>query len=477
MQIGSVSGPRVLAECHEGAIYLHRARQFLITRLDLENRNVYARQVEVAYHTRTTGREETEILSIERSRTLSGFLVRQGRLKITAQITGYEKRRILGQNVLSTHKLSLPPTTFETIGIWLEIHDALIQVIEREGANYMGAIHAMEHAGISLFPLFALCDRGDVGGISYLRHPQVGRSAVFFYDGHPGGVGLCAAAFGIVDRLLAGTRELIMSCDCQDGCPSCVHSPRCGSGNRPMDRVGAKRVLDYLLGHRTLTGVAPATPSDPLPRPQTQRIQRTIHPPPKRHVMVLDLETRRSAAEVGGWDHASRMGLAVAVVYDCVEDRYERFGEENVVHLLEKLRQADLVVGFNVLRFDYEVIRGYAGDALDDIPTFDLLTDIYQKLGFRLSLGHLAEQTLGTSKSADGLDSLRWWKAGEHEKVAAYCEKDVAITRQLFEHGAREGHVLFETRDARQVRLPVRWELEEILENLRSHTDGGPLHR
>jgi DEAD/DEAH box helicase domain-containing protein len=160
------------------------------------------------------------------------------------------------------------------------------------------------------------------------------------------------------------------------------------------------------------------------------------------------------------------MRLAVAVLYDSREKRFEHFKEGDVHRLLARLREADLVVGFNLLRFDYAVLRGYAREPLDDLPTFDLLLDLHQKLGYRLSLGHLAEQTLGASKSADGLDSLRWWREGKIDQVADYCERDVEITRRLFEHGAREKHVLFETKEGRRVRLRVSWEIEEILKSL-----------
>ncbi len=464
--IGSISGARVLAECHEGAIYLHRARQYHITRLDLEKRDVYARPVDVSYYTRPVGHKETEILSVDRTRRLERFPVRQGRLKVTSWITGYEKRLIYGQDLLSAHELSLPPSTFETVGLWVEIDDTLKRAVEQEGHHYMGAIHAMEHANISLFPLFALCDRDDIGGISYPEHPQVGRSAVFFYDGHPGGVGLCASVFEILDRMLRTTLDLIAACPCENGCPSCVHSPKCGSGNRPIDKAGARRVLELLLEERPLSLSPPGPAPEALIRQEESTAARESAPPPQRRVMILDLETQRSAEEVGGWQNAHQMRLAVAVLYDSLESRFERFMEGDVHRLVARLREADLVVGFNVLRFDYAVLRGYAREPLDDIPTFDLLLDLHQKLGYRLSLGHLAQHTLGASKDADGLDSLRWWREGKIDQVADYCERDVEITRRLFEHGAREKHVLFETKEGRQVRLRVSWEIEEILKSL-----------
>ena len=112
----------------------------------------------------------------------------------------------------------------------------------------MGGIHAVEHASIALFPLFALCDRNDVGGICYPVHPQLEKPAIFIYDGYPGGVGLADYGYGIIEELLRKTLSLIRDCPCLDGCPSCVHSPKCGSGNKPLDKRAAEFVLEWLLG-------------------------------------------------------------------------------------------------------------------------------------------------------------------------------------------------------------------------------------
>jgi DEAD/DEAH box helicase domain-containing protein len=291
----------------------------------------------------------------------------------------------------------------------------------------------------------------------------VGKSAVFFYDGHSGGVGLCASVFDQMERLLAATLDLVSACDCGEGCPSCVHSPKCGSGNRPLDKRGALRVMELLLGRRALTAAPREGAKEP---PAHSQVRSPVPEAPRalgRRVLFLDLETQRSAEEVGGWHNAHLMRLAVAVIYDTMEDRFETYPEADVHRLIKRLRGADLVVGFNVTRFDYAVLRGYTSEDLGSIPTFDLLSDLHAKLGFRLSLAHLAAQTLGTEKSGNGLESLRWWKEGLVDRVTQYCRRDVEITRQLFEHGARERHIIFQTREGRRVRLPVAWDVEEIL--------------
>jgi DEAD/DEAH box helicase domain-containing protein len=174
--------------------------------------------------------------------------------------------------------------------------------------------------------------------------------------------------------------------------------------------------------------------------------------------VLFDLETQLSAADVGGWQNAHRMLVAIGVVCHLDEGRLESFGEPDVDSLIERLERADLVVGFNIARFDYKVLSGYTGvDYRQTLPTLDLLEEIHKKLGFRLSLDHLANATLGVSKSADGLQSLEWVKQGRLDLVEEYCRRDVEILRDLYLFGRRMGHVLYVDRDDRKVKLPVEW--------------------
>jgi DEAD/DEAH box helicase domain-containing protein len=182
----------------------------------------------------------------------------------------------------------------------------------------------------------------------------------------------------------------------------------------------------------------------------------------------MDLETQRSAEDVGGWHNAHLMRLALAVVYDGREGRFETYREADVEALLDKLGAADLVIGFNLLRFDYRVLRGYTDRDLRALPTYDLLEAIHGRLGFRVSLGHLGEETLGEPKSADGLQALQWWKEGRLEEIERYCRKDVALVRDLFEHARCHGHLLFRTRRGERVRVPLRVAPRELVDRARA---------
>ena len=177
----------------------------------------------------------------------------------------------------------------------------------------------------------------------------------------------------------------------------------------------------------------------------------------EQRILYFDLETQKSAEDVGGWGNIHDMKLAVGVVWDSCEQEYFSYQENTALQLVEKLQTADLVVGFNVKKFDYGVLQPYAGFDLDEITTFDMLIDINKKLGHRLSLNHLAENTLNAKKSADGLVSLQWYKEGEIDKIIKYCKQDVEITRDLFLYGVSHGYVKYSTRSGVVKDLQVDW--------------------
>lgn len=463
--IGTVDGFRAFTECHPGAIYLHRAAQYLVDQLVLDKKDIVAHRTERKYFTRVRTEKETEILRIIRSRPRGQFLVREGHLKVTEWVVGYEKRALPGQELIGVFSLDLPPQRFETVGFWIELEPIITRLLEEKGLHFMGGIHAVEHALIGIFPLFALCDRNDIGGISHTYHPQVEKGAIFIYDGYPGGVGLAQRGFDMIEELLERTLDHIRNCDCDEGCPSCIHSPKCGSGNRPLDKKSAILVLEFLLGHISMDSFSPGQ-EEPEPEPLPVETEPSEPEPQAPRIVYMDLETQKSAQEVGGWQNTHLMRVSVGVIFDSLEDRFFSFTEDEIDGLLAHLEKADLVVGFNIKRFDYGVLKAYTSKDLAALNTFDILEDVFRRLGFRIGLDHLAGETLNQRKSADGLQALEWFKQGEMEKLTKYCTQDVAVTRDLFLHGLRESHLIYRTKkEDRRVRLLVDWSLEDLLGN------------
>jgi DEAD/DEAH box helicase domain-containing protein len=462
--IGSIGAGNVMSECHPGAIYLHHGRQYRVVNVDLELRRVDVEPTSSAYFTKAIGEKETEILSRARQRPAGSFLLVEGRVRVTSRIVGYERRRVRGQELLGTEPLDLPPSSYETNSLWLELPDEISHVLAASGRNPMGSLHAVEHASLALLPLFALCDRFDLAGITYKLHPQLGHAAIFLYDAHEGGIGLVRSVYDKLETLLETTLARLRECECAEGCPACVHSPRCSNGNRPIDKAGAQEALALMLGHEILPPApAPLRLEEVVAEEDVARAESR----PKLRVVTFDLETQRSAEEVGGWHNAHLMRLACAVAWDSADEEFFTYREHQVDALLERLAGADLVIGFNAHRFDYRVLRGYDARDLSRLPTFDLLDAIHERLGFRLPLGHLGEETLGVPKSADGLQSLQWFKEGRHDEIARYCQQDVAILRDLFDYACQRGHLLFRAKNGERVRLPMRISVAEVVDRER----------
>ena len=458
--IGGIDEVRVKSECHPGAIYLHRGRQYRGVDIDFPRRIVRVRPVEVDYYTVPTKSEEVHILAEEEGARRGIIRFGRGRLRVTERVTGYERKRFSGER-FGEFPLELPESVFTTEGFWFEIPARLERRLERDRRDLSGTVHAVEHAMIAVFPLIALCDRNDLGGVSYPYNPQLQGPAIFIYDGYPGGVGLARRGYDQAADLFAAVRDVIGKCRCDSGCPSCIQSPRCGSGNRPLDKAGALLLVRGLIRE----GAKPPAPEQ-LREDQTGPVEEIIKESAGRkspdtetrpgRIVFLDLETRRSAAEVGGWERADAMGVSVGVVWDSKERKYRNFREENVQGLVTALGRADLVVGFNIIGFDYRVLSAYGEFARFSAPTLDILADLKEKAGIRISLDSLARSTLGKGKTGDGLQALALFREGRWDELERYCRQDVALVRELFEFGLKYGYVLLENRNG-IIRVPVEW--------------------
>ncbi len=176
-----------------------------------------------------------------------------------------------------------------------------------------------------------------------------------------------------------------------------------------------------------------------------------------KNIVYFDLETQKSADEVGGWNHISRMGMSVGVIYSTARAEYQIFGEKQVNDLIKELQRADLVVGFNHVRFDYEVLHGYTTLDLRQLPALDMMLALQEKLQHRLSLDSIATATFGVEKTAEGMQAIQWFKEGKMLQIAEYCCYDVKLTRLVHEYGAEHRRVFYHNRFGKKLAVPVNW--------------------
>ncbi len=472
--IGDIDGIRAFKEAHPGALYLHAGTSYIIEDIDIDRHIILAIAKKVNYFTRYRGRKSTSIIEEIAYKELGNLKVGFGRLKIVDKVIGYEKRSVAGQRLLGIYDLDLPPVVFETQGFWIKVPPWLEEKIIESRLHFMGSIHAIEHAIIATLPLFVLADRNDLGGISTPFHDQIKESAVFVYDGVSGGAGLCEEAFKKIGDILSATLRMISSCPCKNGCPSCVHSPKCGAGNRPIDKEGAITLLRFLISNEKITslynkGLSVSLNTNSLNTKDKLKINHNCEVYSKElnkdltsslkqlKYGVLDIETQYSAQEVGGWHKAHLMKVSCCVLYSSLVDDFLVFREKDLSNLFNHLKQLDLIVGFNIKKFDYNVLSVYTDYNLYSLSTLDILEDVYSYLGYRLSLDHLASVTLNAKKIANGLIALKWWKEGKIDKIISYCKQDVLLTKKLFLFGVKNNYILFKNKAGTIVRIPVDW--------------------
>ena len=246
--IGTVDEARAHQVVHEGAIYLHQGKAWRVSSMDPDGLVAVVEPSRGDVYTQARTDTSIELLRADDERTVGESVLRVGSVRVTTQVTGYQVRRAAGHDVVARFELDLPPTELATRAVWYTFDPSLVERAEVTAAELPGALHAAEHAAIGILPLFTICDRWDVGGVSTVWLPETGRPTVVVHDAYPGGAGIAELAFGVADRHLAATFEVLRSCGCAEGCPSCVQSPKCGNGNEPLEKHAAARLLAATLG-------------------------------------------------------------------------------------------------------------------------------------------------------------------------------------------------------------------------------------
>jgi DEAD/DEAH box helicase domain-containing protein len=231
-------------EVHAGAVLLHQGETYISEELNLEDLTAQVRQENVNYYTEALKDVDVAIKKTFEEKQ-NGVKVGLGELSITEIYHTYVTKTY--DEVIKRQPLHLPPLSFSTVGMWFIIPDEIRAEIEAQGLDFAGGLHAVEHAMIAMSPIFAMCDRWDIGGLSTALHPDTGEASIFIYDGFEGGIGISETLFTDIKPLWEKTLQLIDTCECKDGCPSCIYSPKCGNENEPLDKRAASIILKQLL--------------------------------------------------------------------------------------------------------------------------------------------------------------------------------------------------------------------------------------
>jgi DEAD/DEAH box helicase domain-containing protein len=242
--LGLVEAERAFTTIHPGAVYLHLGRSYEVDRLDIEERRAIVSAFDGDWYTRPKKETEIYIERIHEQREVAGVELNFGEVSVTEQVIAFQRVSVSDQEPIDIVALELPEQNFVTQALWYVLPDGLARALPSEAL--LGALHATEHGQIAVLPLIAMCDRWDIGGLSTNVHFQTGRSTIFIYDGHPGGVGITKRGYEQFERLLGDAERLIAECPCEAGCPSCVQSPKCGNLNEPLHKAGALELMGLM---------------------------------------------------------------------------------------------------------------------------------------------------------------------------------------------------------------------------------------
>jgi DEAD/DEAH box helicase domain-containing protein len=233
-------------EAHQGAVLLHQGEQYLVDSMDIPHGIIRVSRSDVDYYTRPLKSVDIRVKKTLETRNLQETTVSFGEVEVTEQYYAY--KIIRKDTLLGVESLDLPPLSFSTRALWFSPPDGTAEMIQSGGYDFMGGLHGAEHAFIAMMPLYVLCDRWDIGGVSIPVHPETGGPVIFVYDGYEGGIGLSEKAYRRFGEIAAHSLNLVGECHCETGCPSCIFSPKCGNDNQPLDKGATVRVLQSLCG-------------------------------------------------------------------------------------------------------------------------------------------------------------------------------------------------------------------------------------
>jgi DEAD/DEAH box helicase domain-containing protein len=449
----TVAPAQAFRDCFEGAIYHHNGRTFHVERVHTERRRILVRPIQATYLTQGMVKVSITEQRLEAAVSKDIWHLAYGSLTYTETLHAFERLDAQTHRRLSLHVLSASQRQVQTQGVWCEFAapGARYRVPERV------AVHTLVHAILAGLPLLLANNPGRIHGGVHERAPAGPGWRAVFSDADAGGNGVSAFIYGAHEQVWRAGLHVLLHCSCDHGCPRCIAAQPCitCASESTLDRGAGIALLQSLLEEVVppLEHVRfPGTSSAAEPGTQDTHVPRHLY---------LCLTTQKSAEEVGGWQHKHLLELGMAVTYNTSDGQYRVYTAETVEALLASLCQADLVIGFNLRDFDYQVLQPCTDTPLATLPTLAILDDIQQGLGFRLSLSHVVHETLGIDRPDDSLQTLHWFRQGEQDRIIQHCRRDVELIRALVQHGATTGSLWYRDHTGERRALPVPWQSAE----------------
>jgi DEAD/DEAH box helicase domain-containing protein len=427
-----------------GATYTDHGTTWRVERHAKDGHRVFVQPIQANTLTRSLIDTTVTGQLVEASIEHETFSVTVGSCLYTETLRAFERLDAHTMTRVSVHPLLETQRQYRTQGVWFE-------VLGTPPVSFT-VWHTFVHAVLLGWPLVFLSDVGSLRGGVYTG-PEKESPTAIFSDSEAGGNGGSNALYREHQRVLRIGLQLLLQCDCAQGCHKCIAALRCDTcmqHGKALDRQEGIQLLQRLLGE-VVPSFETVTVAAPSPEPSEPTL-RTIY---------LALSTQKSAEDIGGWQHKHLLGLGVAVTYDTGDQRYRVYTDETVDALLDSLRVADLIVGFNTRDFDYQVLQPYTDIPFTTLPTFALLDEIQRALGFRFSLRHVVRETLGIEQPDESIRALHWYQEGDRERVAQQCRRNIELVRALVHHVTETGTLAYRDQAGARQLLHVHWALAE----------------
>ncbi len=431
-RLGRLDAAQAFRTCFEGAVYrTDQGDHFHVERIDDERRRVTIRPEPSALPTRAQIQAEVSEVRPKGSIMTPTYRLTFGSLEYRETITAFERLDPQTGRRQSVHMLPSRQRLSRTQGVWLHVPHHAPDVQTRMRI----ALHTVVHAVMAILPVCLLASPDDIqGGVHTITHDGQAYLNAFFVDSHAGGSGVSRALYDSGEQVLSAALSLMQQCDCQPGCSRCGtdRCDACAAGIQ-RDRDAGIELLQQILG----VTIVPA--AQVMLTPPAEPVQTPRH-------LYLNLTTQKASDDVGGWQHKHLLGLGIAVIYDTADASYHAYTEETIDALIAHLQHADLVISFNTLDFDYQVLQPYTDVQLPSLPTYAMLDEIQRALGYRLSFKHLLQETLGVERPDDRLDTVAWYRHAQSEAIIAACRRDIDWMRDLMRHLSHTGALRYRDR-------------------------------